>query len=183
MRRRRSAAAAFSTHVPIGLQRLLWGLRDVHFEHTFREGRLHVVRVGFQRKIEPPLERLLETFAEPECLLRLLLGLRLPLALDRQRVFRHLDPELLLLEAGNLELDHEVVVGLVEIGGRDGERPEADVVKDPALCRSTSSPRGIHLVRVVMPLLFADETHGPTRPHRAADLPGNYGAEVRCCAG
>ena len=62
-----------STHVPIASP--LGPLGDVYLDHTFREGRLHVDRVGFQRKIEPPLERPHETFAEPECLLRLLLGL------------------------------------------------------------------------------------------------------------
>ena len=50
-------------------------------------------------------------------LLRLLLRL-FALALDREPVLGDLDPQLSLFVAGHLHLHHELILGLVDVGGR-----------------------------------------------------------------
>jgi len=82
------------------------------------------LRVGLARKLEPAFEASFEALVEPERLfLRLLL--LFPLTGDGQQVVGHLDSQLLLLEAGHLELDDVLAVGLVDIGRRQnaGSRP------------------------------------------------------------
>src|SRR5581483_2452397 len=84
-------------------------LRRGDLQHAVGERRLDVLGVRLLGEREAALERLLEPLLQEEgLLLRLLLGLAR--ALDGERVIGDVHRELLLGEAGNLELDNVLVV-------------------------------------------------------------------------
>ena len=74
--------------------------------------------------------------------LRLVDDLRL-LAADCERVVCHLDRQLLLVVAGNLDLEHELVGRLEDVGRGQQRRREADVLEhapQPPFDRAVRDP-------------------------------------------
>jgi hypothetical protein len=63
--------------------------------------------------------------------LPLLLLLLHPLTLDREHVIRDFECELLLLEAGSLELHDELLLGLVQVGGGKRCGCDSEVLEHP----------------------------------------------------
>ena len=105
-------------------------LRRVELQHALREDGLHLRGVRLGRKLEAAQELAVEPLVQTECLLVLLLGL-LPRALDGQHVVDDLDVEILLVEAGDLELHDELVGSLVDVGGGNEHGDEAPRIEDP----------------------------------------------------
>src|SRR3990170_3501350 len=106
----------------------LLGLRRVNLEDALLEGRRDLAGVDLRRQREPALERALEALVETEGLLLLLRRL-LALALDGELVVAHLERQLLLLVAGHLELDDELVGRLVHVCGRRQRGEEPGVIE------------------------------------------------------
>ena len=89
---------------------------------------------------------------QPEGSVDLLLGGGL-LALDDERVVEDLDLELLLGVARNLELDHELVPGLVDVCGGNERRGETGALDARLIWRSLESSFGE---------VFYPESHQPS---------------------
>src|SRR4051812_14512031 len=92
----------------------LLGLWDRHLEHAIVEGGLDLVRIDAVGQRQRAAE-LAERALEPEETLLLALVFGLALAGERERPVVELDRDVLLLHAGQIGLEHVVVVGLDEI--------------------------------------------------------------------
>src|SRR5688572_16179538 len=118
----------------------LFRLRQPYLEDPVAVAGLHLVGLDGQRQLDQPLELSVHALDVEELLVAVLLLVPAPLTTDAQQVARDRDGHVLLTNAGQLHLQHEVVLRLVHVDrGKprprrlcaSGRRPPEEVVEQP----------------------------------------------------